>query len=156
MQLLTNEQFLPAATDLIAAAKKSIFISTFKAELTTKPRGKRLMAFFNILLEKARLGLDVRFLISKREGYGHIPLTNLFAVRELKEKRVQVRHLRHSRTCHAKILIIDGELAILGSHNLGIKSCHSNFEVSLCIDDPHIAGQLQGIYSATWDDAKKG
>jgi cardiolipin synthase len=156
MQLLTNEQFLPAAIQLISDAKKSIYIATFKAEMTTKPRGRRLTKLFDRLIEKSRLGLDVRLLISKREEYGHIPLTNLFAVRELKKNRVRVRHLRNSRLCHAKILIIDNEVAILGSHNLSIKSCHSNFEVSLCIIDPYIVGQLQGLYALTWDDAKEG
>lgn len=156
MQLLTNEQFLPAATELIAAATKSIFISTFKAELTTKPRGRRLIKLFDLVIEKTRLGLDTRLLISKRESYGHIPLTNLFAVRELKANKVKVRHLRNSRLCHAKILIVDGDIAILGSHNLSIKSCHSNFEISLCFDNPYVVGQLQGIYTSVWDDAKKG
>ncbi len=155
MQLLTNEQFLPAALTLLSAAKKSIFISTFKAELTTKPRGRRLVKFFELLFEKSRLGLDVRFLISKRESYGHIPLSNLFAVRELKKNKVQVRHLRHDRICHAKLIIVDNEITILGSHNLSVKSCHNNFEASLCIADPYIAGQLQGFYVVTWEDAKK-
>lgn len=156
MQLLTDEQFLPAALDLIACAKKSIDISTFKAELTTKPRGRRLIKLFNLVIEKSRLGVPVRFLISKRENYGHIPLTNLFAVRELQRNKVQVRHPRNSRLVHAKVIIIDGELAVLGSHNLSVKSCHNNFEVSLCITDPYIVGQLQGVFTTVWDDARKG
>jgi len=156
MQLLTDEKFLPFAINLISKAQKSIDISTFKAEMTTKPRGKRLIELFNSITEKARLGIPVRFLISKREEYGHIPLTNLFAVRELKANGVQVRHLRNSRLCHAKTIIIDGGLAILGSHNLSIKSCHNNFEASLCVTDPYIVGQLQSFFSVAWDDAKKG
>ena len=156
MQLLTDEKFLPAAIHLISDAQKSIDISTFKAEMTTKPRGKRLLQLFNLIIEKARLGIPVRFLISKRESYGHIPLTNLYAVREMKANRVQVRHLRNSRLCHAKTIIIDNELAILGSHNLSIRSCHNNFEASLAITDPYIVGQLQGFFSIAWDDAKKG
>ncbi len=156
MQLLTDEQFLPAALILVAAAKKSIDISTFKAELTTKPRGRRLIKLFDLVIEKSRLGIPVRFLISKREEYGHIPLTNLFAVRELKRNKVQVRHLRNSRLCHAKILIIDGDIAVLGSHNLSIRSCHNNFEMSVCITDPYIVGQIKGIYTSVWEDAKKG
>ena len=156
MQLLTDEQFLPAAIDLIASAKKSIFVSTFKAEMTTKPRGRRVVRLFNLLTDKAKSGVDVRFLISKREDYGHIPITNVYAIRHLRKNKVNVRHLRGNRLCHAKIIIIDGEVAILGSHNLSVKSCHNNFEVSLGITDPYIVGQLQGKYSIVWDDAKKG
>lgn len=156
MQLLVNEEFLPAAIHLVKDAQKSIDISTFKAELTTKPRGRRLMELFSLIIEKSRLGIPVRFLISKRESYGHIPLTNLFAVRELKANGVQVRHLRNDRLCHAKIILIDKELAILGSHNLSIKSCHSNFEVSICTTNENIAGNLERAFSHAWDNAKKG
>lgn len=155
MQLLTDEKFLPAAILLLSDAQKSIDISTFKAEMTTKPRGRRLKILFDLIIEKARLGIPVRFLISKREEYGHIPLTNLFAVREMKANGVQVRHLRNSRLCHAKTIIIDDELAILGSHNLSIKSCHNNFEASVCITKPYIVGQLKGFFTVAWEDARK-
>jgi len=154
--LLIDENFLPAAVNLIGKATKLIYISTFKAELTTKPRGRRLLKFFELLFEKSRLGLDVRFLISKRENYGHIPLTNLFAVREMKKNKVKVRHLRHSRLCHAKIILVDDFAAILGSHNLSIKSCHSNFEVSYFAYDTYLIEHLYNTYLKVWNDAREG
>lgn len=154
--LLVDENFLPSAINLIGKAEKLIYISTFKAELTTKPRGRRLHKFFELLLEKARLGIDVRLLISKREEYGHIPLTNLFAVRAMKEGKVKVRHLRNSRLCHAKILLVDDFAGILGSHNLSIKSCHSNFEVSYFFYDSSIIDHLYNVYLRLWDNAKEG
>jgi len=156
MILLTDNEFLPFATELVTNARHSIDISTFKAELTTKPRGKRLIKFFNTVIEKSRLGLQVRFLISKRESYGHIPLTNLYAVREMKANKVKVRHLRHSRTCHAKIIIVDNHFAIIGSHNLSIASCCKNFECSMYFNDIESVKHLVNVYQKTFDDAKEG
>lgn len=156
MVLLTDNEYLPFTTTLIENAQQSIDISTFKAELTTKPRGRRLAAFFDVINKKARRGLPVRFLISKREEYGHIPLTNLFAVRELKANKVQVRHLRHSRICHAKIIIVDSRYAVIGSHNLSIKSCARNFEVSVYFNDTETVKHLSNVYTRTFEDAKKG
>lgn len=153
--LLIDENFLPAAINLIEKAEKLIYISTFKAELTTKPRGRRLLKLFELLFEKARLGLDIRLLISKRENYGHIPLTNLFAMRAMKENKVKVRHLRGSRLCHAKILLVDDFAVIIGSHNLSIKSCHSNFEVSYFFYDRTVIDHTYNTYLKVWDDAKK-
>lgn len=152
--LLVDEQFLIAATKLIAAAQKSIYISTFKAEMSTKPRGKRLTQLFDTVIEKSRLGLDVRFLISKRENYGHIPITNVVAIRELKTNTVKIRHLQNSRLCHAKVIIVDGTAAILGSHNLSIKSCHNNFEVSFLTYCQHLTRELQNVYIHVWENAK--
>ena len=155
MKVLTNEEFLPFAIQLIDSAKESIIISTFKAEMTTKPRGRRLMKLFDLVHKKAREGITVSFLISERENYGHIPLTNFYAVRELKANSVKVRHLKHGRLCHTKLIIVDNETAILGSHNLGIKSCHNNYEMSLYIDDPHIVAQMEEVFNVEWENAKK-
>ncbi len=154
-KLLIDEQFLPVATKLIESAEHRIYISTFKAELTTKPRGRRLMKLFDTTFEQSRLGLDVRFLLSRRENYGHIPLTNLNAVRELKAHTVKVRHLLNSRLCHAKIIVVDNLVAIIGSHNLSLQSCHRNFEVSYLIEDAYIVGQLIGVFEYLWDNCKK-
>lgn len=154
--LLINEQFLPAACDLVVSAKRIIYISTFKAELTTKPRGRSLTKFFELVFEKSRLGLDVRVLITKRENYGHVPTSNAYAVRMLKEKKVAVRHLQNDRVVHAKLLIVDDDIAIIGSHNLSVKSCHSNFEVSYMCHDIYAVGQLIGIYQGVWENAKVG
>ena len=154
MQLLINEEFLPKAIELVLKAHNSIDISTFKAEMTTKPRGRRLKNFFDTVIEKTRLGIPVRFLITKRESYGHVPLTNLFAVRELKANRVKVRHLRNDRLCHAKIIIVDGIAAIIGSHNLSIKSCSSNFECSVYIDDISTVFALSSVFTNTFENAK--
>ena len=152
--LLIDEQFLLTAINLVSTAQKSIYISTFKAELTTKPRGRRLNQFFDIVIKKSRFGLDVRFLISKTENYGHIPITNAVAIRELKANKVKVRHLRNSRLCHAKVIIVDGTTVILGSHNLSIKSCHNNFEVSLLTSCQGITKRLHNLYVSIWENAK--
>ncbi len=152
--VLHDEQFLPAALDLIGNAKKRIYISTFKAELTTKPRGRRLSKLFALLTAQAADGLDVRLLISKREDYGHIPLTNLFAVRHLKVNKIKVRHLRQNRLCHAKLILVDDYAAILGSHNLSIRSCHNNFEISYSLRNIYVVAHLYKIYGDVWNNAK--
>ena len=154
--ILIDNEFLPAAHDLLLGATKRIYISTFKAELTTKPRGRRLIKFFELMIEKSRLGLDVRVLISKSENYGHIPVTNVYAIRYMKEGKIQVRHLRNDRLCHAKIIIVDDNTVIIGSHNLGVRSCHNNFEISFMCKDSYTVGQMIGVYQAVWDDARKG
>lgn len=156
MILLPDEQFLPFAIDLIASARSTLDISTFKAEFTTKPRGRRLMKLFDSICYRSRFGIPVRFLISKRESYGHIPLTNLFAVRELKANKVNVRHLRHSRICHSKIIIVDRRMAIIGSHNLSIRSCCNNFECSVFFDDTETVNHLLNVFTKAFEDAKKG
>ena len=139
---------------MVRDAQKSIDISTFKAELTIKPRGRKLKAFFDALMEKQKAGISVRFLVTKRENYGHIPFTNLYAVRALKEAGIRVRHPRFDQLCHAKLLIVDRETALLGSHNLSIKSCSSNFETSIFFTNKLCVEEFFYAYEKVWANGK--
>lgn len=152
--LLIDEKFLQAAQYFVAGAKKSIYISTFKAETSRKPRGTRLNQFFDTVIEKSRLGLDTRLLINKRENFCHIPLTNEVVIQKLKANKVKVRYLPYNRLCHAKIIVVDSTAAILGSHNLSVKSCHYNFEVSLLTYCERLTHTLHGLFLHTWENSK--
>ena len=154
MQLLIDEEFLPFATNLISNALHSIDISTFKAEITTKPRGRKLHKYFDLVIEKSRLGIPVRFLINTGNGLKHIPITNLYAVGQLKANKVKVRKLQDGRLCHAKIIIVDSRYAVIGSHNLSIRSCHNNFECSLACHDPEIVKRLSNVFTKTFESAR--
>ena len=151
---LRDEKFLPAAIELVTEAKKSIYISTFKIELTSKRRGLRLKQFFDVLQEKHLGGVDVRILTNKRDNRGHIPESNAYAFYHFKKNKIPIRSLPNSRVVHAKLLIVDERKAILGSHNLSIKSCHNNFEMSFLIDDPVTLAYLESTYSYMWFKAK--
>jgi len=153
--LLIDEQFLTTAQNLISRAQRSIYIATFKAEMTSQPRGRRLSRLFDTIIEKSLLGLDIRFIFNEFTGNKTIPFTNLFAMQQLKKHNINVRCLPSARVCHAKLIIVDGQAAIIGSHNLSVKSCHNNFEVSVYIDDYYTVPELANKYCEVWDAAKK-
>lgn len=154
-KLLIDEQFLPAAKELISTAQKFIYIATFKAEIIAKPRGRGLRKFFDTLESRVQRGLDVRVIINRTNPRGSIPLSNFAATQELYKMNIPVRSLRNDRICHAKLLIVDGEAAIVGSHNLSASSCRRNFEVSYLTCDPFMVGQLIGAYEEVWNNAQK-
>ncbi len=152
--ILHDNNFLPQAFALIDTAKSSVDISTFKAEISSKPPAKHLLAFFKKLYEKKSQGLRVRFLININDARRNTPKTNPCAVNALKNHKIEVRTLHHNRCCHAKIIIVDTDKAIIGSHNLGVKSCHNNFEVSYLIVEPVNICYLQAIFDRVFINAK--
>lgn len=149
--VLVDDAFLTTAAQLVAEAKKSICISTFKAEITPKPRGRRLSNFFELVFEKARQGISVRFIINKTSMRGAIPLSNALAINALYLHGIPVHCLPNNRCCHAKILIVDNDSAIIGSHNLSVKSCNYNFELSYLIKDTYVVNIIQKTFDRTWD-----
>ena len=144
--LLIDQDFLPQAIALLGMAKGRIDIATFKAEITSLPRGRRLRQFFDKLFKKRDQGVEINFLINWHTEKRVVPLTNLFVIHELKRHKINVRILPDNRCCHAKILIVDRHIAIIGSHNLSVKSCHNNFEVSYLIQNPADIARLCAVF----------
>lgn len=151
---LFDDQFLPHALAMIDTAKSSVDISTFKAEITSKPRGLRLFEFFHKLRQKKENGVRVRFLINYHDDKRVTPKTNQYAITFLKNHKIDIKSLTHNRCCHAKVIIVDKEKAIVGSHNLSVKSVHNNFEISYLITDPVNICFLQVAYDRIFSAAK--
>ena len=144
--LLIDNEFLPQAIAFITTAQRRIDIATFKAEITSKPRGRRLQIFFDELIKKREQGLQVNFLLNWNDEKRACPACNLSTIRELKQHKINIRVLPNNRCCRAKILIADQDKAILGSHNLSVKSCHNNFEASYLVLDPVSVARLSAIF----------
>lgn len=152
--VLVDNEFLPQAKALVESAQRSIDISTFKAEITTKPRGLALLHFFKTLLQKAKEGVRVRFLINWNNDRRSCPKTNLYVITELKKVGIKVKHLRNNRCCHAKTIIVDKKKLIIGSHNLSVKSCHNNFEISYVVSNPEEVSNLASTFEASFMGAE--
>lgn len=152
--IIYDNEFLKVATALIHNAYKRIDIATFKAEITHRPRGKDLLEFFETLYRKKRQGLEINFLFNWNTKRRAVPASNRFAVKELLREKINVRTLPGNRCCHAKIIIVDQTEAIIGSHNLSVRSCRSNFEVSYLITLPEDLARLQAIYNHALDTSQ--
>jgi phosphatidylserine/phosphatidylglycerophosphate/cardiolipin synthase-like enzyme len=153
--LLLDNSFLPQAQNIITEARQSIDISTFKAEITHKPRGQKLLSFFELLLLRAKQGVKIRFLINWHNDRRSVAKTNLYVMSMFKKNGVRLRHLRNNRCCHAKLILADKKKAIVGSHNLSVKSCHNNFEISYLVPDPETTAEISRVFERSWYDAEE-
>lgn len=153
--LIIDNNFLAVAKSLLEQAKSTIEISSFKIEESGTPKGRNMQTFWDLLKRKAKEGIRIKLLLNWNDKRHSVAKTNLFTGRDLQKNNVKVRHLRNNRCCHAKIIMIDRKQAILGSHNLSIKSCESNFELSYLIPDPEAVKQLGEVFDRTWYDADK-
>ena len=153
--LVVDNQFLSIAKSLVEQAKKEVCISSFKLEINDKPRGRRLKEFFESLIERRKAGVKIKVLFNWHDDRRSVAKTNYYASMFLKNAGVDARYLDSNRCCHAKVLIIDQEKALLGSHNLSIRSCENNFELSYLIPDPETISQVYSIFQRSFYDGKK-
>ena len=62
--------------------------------------------------------------------------------KELLGAGIEVRQYRGTETMHAKTMLVDGELALVGSYNLDPRSAASNSEAMVLIRDGEAVGEL--------------
>lgn len=152
--LVVDNQYLSVAQTLIEQAKKEICVSSFKLEISEKPRGRALKKLFDSIIERLKAGVKVKVLFNWHDDQKSVAKTNYYASVFLKSHGADVRFLQANRCCHAKLLLVDKEKALLGSHNLSIRSCENNFELSYLIPDPETVANLSSVFEHSFMDAK--
>ncbi len=96
------------------------------------------------LTSAAMAGLDVRLVVPRRSDSLLVSLAARSYFGQLLEAGVRI-HEYGPRLLHAKTLLVDDALAIIGSANFDHRSFRLNFEVSMLFDDVDIARQLAAL-----------
>ena len=149
-EFLVAREYLSRVPAILENARTSIQVVQFvmqlkgkSAKMTSRELGIKLAA-------KARDGVRVQALLNSAGGGWRAPALNRQAAQWLQERGVEVRTLGASRTCHAKLIIIDGKIAIVGSHNWTPYALERNFEVSVLVRDAGCVGQLAQHFNQLW------
>ena len=92
-------------------------------------------------------GVEVDLVVSAIEDQKLVSLAQRSYYEDLLETGIRIHRFR-KYLLHAKNVSIDGELAIIGSSNVDIRSFQLNEEVSLVLLDPPAVATLEGIQRA--------
>ncbi len=106
---------------------------------------------FQSLIVKARSGRHVRLIIPERSNHPLVDFARGHFLRRLVDAGVDVQ-LYRPRMLHAKIMIRDGKLAILGSANVDMRSLFVNFEIGLVQKSPGPVNELQAWVTSLLPD----
>jgi cardiolipin synthase len=85
---------------------------------------------FRALMLQSRLGYDVRIVLPARSNHWITDLARGRYLRQLQQSGVRV-FIHPTRMIHAKLIVIDGDIAISGSANLDMRSFYLNYEVAM-------------------------
>lgn len=106
------------------------------------------------LTSAALRGLDVRLLVPARSDSRLVTAAARSYFDELLAAGVQVLEFQ-PRMMHAKVLLIDEELAVLGSANFDHRSFRLNFELCLLIRDAGFAARLAATCEGVFAQARR-
>ena len=142
-ELILNEEYFQVAHREIQNAKESIYLISYLFLLYDyqDAYSNRLL---NDLIEAHNKGVDVRVILEypKPEYMKEEGPENQKAYEKLREAGIDVRFDSAERTTHNKVLIIDRETIIVGSHNYTFDGLKYNNEVSLLLKDREKAEEL--------------
>ncbi len=99
-------------------------------------------------LERAKSrGVNIRIILEKRVMGG----ANQNAFNQLTRDNIKTKWASNVfKLTHSKIIIIDGKLVVVGSHNLSYTALNKNREISLLIYDNATANDLETLFEQDW------
>jgi cardiolipin synthase len=103
----------------------------------------------------ARRGVDVRVLVPERSNHRIADLVAAPSLRELAAAGGKVYRYRPGML-HAKAVLVDDELAIVGSANFDMRSLFLDYEIALFFRSPSEVSELSAWFEATLESCSFG
>jgi len=154
VKVIRNEQFYDACLWIFGSIRKNLDICTYKFELSNRADANGLNYLVRVLYSFAARHVRIRLLLHLAKCRSGLTRINEYAARQLKQHGIEVRSLPDDRCQHAKMILVDGHLGIIGSHNWSPKSLTENFEVSVLIAGKEHLASIQEHFDTIWEKSK--
>ncbi|ASA78527.1 phospholipase [Thermococcus sp. 5-4] len=141
-KLLTDREYYSEVLRAIEEASDSIYVMMFSMKYDPDDSFDWANDLIRALVAAKNRGVDVHVLLedgieSNEEAYSY-----------LRSHGVDVSFDSPETTLHAKVIVIDGRLIFLGSHNWSESALYWNHEVSLMIASEELAERLIGYFKS--------
>lgn len=137
--LLVGEEYVQRVCALLDGAKHEVSVLMFDWRIYGQDSKANISLLNSAFSRAAGRGVVVRAVVNFPG-----------AVAPLAALKINVRSLNLRKTLHAKILIIDSSIAVVGSHNFSLRALSSNLECSVCLVDLTIVKQLCKYFESIW------
>ncbi len=147
-QIMVGGPIYPMSGIMLSYAK--MFSLAQKKLYITNPYFIPNETILDTLKQAAKSGVDVRLLLPEKSDSGLVGAASKFYFSELLYAGVKI-FLYKKGFVHAKTVVADGMVSIVGSANMDIRSFDLNFEIFSIVYNKKLAGELEEAYM---DDLK--
>ena len=138
-EILISRNFPKKVIPLIKQAKQSIDIIVFDWGWYPDEIGEPIQIFNNAIFNANKHGVKVRAVVQKR-----------LIAEILRRLYIEAKILHSNKLLHIKLMIIDGKIAILGSHNYTKNAFNLNHEVSVILRDKESLEKLTTYFNGVF------
>lgn len=149
--IVTDRDYYPKVSSVLSGARQSIHMVMFSANHQTDPKYKdsHVNELLEDLIAAHNRGIDVRMVMDEwPEGNNK---TRDYLVRNNVPARVLSTP---GATTHAKLIIVDGRVVVVGSTNWAYTSIDKNHEANVIISDGGIAGEFEAYFQSVYQSAE--
>lgn len=136
---LIAKEFVDGVVPLIDGAREAISILVFDWRWYPDALGTDISRLNQAIASAVRRGVKVQSITNNRK----VPEI-------LKARGIDARFLIQDKLMHAKIMLIDSNISIVGSHNYTNSGVSLNHEVSLAIDSTEVNQELSAYFTRLW------
>lgn len=147
IQLVTDAQYFQVAKKLIQEARFSIQVMMFEMGYYDKFPNTPSNLLIKELIEAKRRGVKVEVILEVREGRDRTTERNRQTGKILSDGGVTVIYDPLFKTTHAKLMVVDGQLSLIGSTNWTYYALTNNNEVSLLVRSKLLAKELLDYFN---------
>jgi phosphatidylserine/phosphatidylglycerophosphate/cardiolipin synthase-like enzyme len=146
-QLVLDTQYFRVAKKLIQEAKHSIRVMMFEMGYYDEHPNSPSNLLIKELISAKKRGVKVEVILEVREGEDRTTERNRHTGAILSEGGVKVTYDSLSKTTHAKLMVVDGKLSLLGSTNWTYYALTDNNEASVLIRSTEVAKGLVDYFN---------
>jgi len=150
VEALLDEDYFSVLTHWIERANTSIHVVMYVAKCDPNESGDPVNQLLYKLAYAQSRGVDVKVVVDDETAKSY-PQTIAF----LKNSSIDVKlDESFARTTHAKLVIIDGRVVAVGSHNWTESALRYNHEASVLIISEDIAKQFEEYFDSIWSSGR--
>ena len=142
IDLLSDREYFPEVMRLIGDAGSSVNVIMFEAGYYEEHPGSPSNQLIESVANAGRRGLRAEVVLERQKDKSRTTRRNLETAKILKQSGVEVTLDPESVTTHAKLIIIDGSIVVLGSTNWTYSGLTQNHETNCVIHSKEVARKL--------------
>ncbi len=151
-QLMAGGPIYPMSTIMLTYFK--IFTSAKKKLYITNPYFIPNDSILDALKQAALSGVDVRIMLPEKSDSAIVGAASKFYFTELLQSGVKI-YLYKKGFVHAKTVVADTQLAVVGTANMDIRSFDLNFEIMGVIHSTDFGSQLENVFLNDLEESRE-
>jgi phosphatidylserine/phosphatidylglycerophosphate/cardiolipin synthase-like enzyme len=139
IQTIIGREFPAKVIPLIEQAKKEILIIVFDWRWYPEQPSYSIQKFNQAIIQKAKSPVSIKVILITKD-----------TARILKEQGVEVSVREFGGLVHSKLILIDDDIVVIGSHNFTYNAFETNFESSVIIKDEFANSEFKKYFKSLW------